>query len=310
MQGDDAEYVDALLLFSLQPGPQDRDAFGGLERGLVLEAYVGGYLAEQAGRLHGRLRVYENAPAAEHVLVKREQRGSEETQDVRQVERRVVVHRRVQCVEALLLPFAVSFSSHKARHAETKVTRKEGGAHPIAPVVELLAPPVPLARAAQIRAAHTTLIEEPPRWRPVFLLQFAQFLWPKRIVYSLRERFERGEVSPGTRAHGAREEDAKGGEAEAALALLGGRAPVEDTDAASGVLGGEVTVWWVGCVSDELSSMSSLRRTYMTSRSSRCRPLGNALNSTPSSCTSVRWCVSPETRSEVRCAEMEYRRLP
>jgi len=128
-------------------------------------------------------------------------------------------------------------------------------AHHTAHVIELLVPPVPLARAAQIRAAHTTLIEEPPRWRPVFLPQLAQFLLPKRTVYPLRERLERGEVSPGTRAHGAREEDAKGGETEAALALLGGRAPVEDTDAALGVLGGEVTTWWMGCgkggVSDE-----------------------------------------------------------
>ena len=166
---------------------------------------------------------------------------------------------------------------------------KRREAHPIAPVIELFAPPVPLACAAQIRAAHTTLIEEPPRWCPVFLPQLAHFLLPKRTVYSLGERFERGEVSPGTRAQGAREEDAKGGETEAALALLGGRAAVEDTDAAVGVLGGEVTVC-KGGVSDELSS---LKRTYMTSRSRRCRPLGNALNSTPSSCISVWLCVSP-----------------
>lgn len=35
---------------------------------------------------------------------------------------------------------------------------------------------------------------------------------------------------PGTRAHGAREQNAEGGEPEAALALLGGLTPVEDAD--------------------------------------------------------------------------------
>jgi hypothetical protein len=51
---------------------RSRGAFGGLERGLVLEAHVGGHLAEDARRLNGRLRIHENAPATEHVLVQRE----------------------------------------------------------------------------------------------------------------------------------------------------------------------------------------------------------------------------------------------
>lgn len=43
-------------------------------------------------------------------------------------------------------------------------------------------------------------------------------------------------MSPGARAHGAREENAEGGEAEAALALLRGRTPVEDADTAMGIV--------------------------------------------------------------------------
>jgi len=50
----------------------DGGTFEGLERGLVLEAYICGYLAEHARRFDRRLRVYEYAPAAEHVLVQRE----------------------------------------------------------------------------------------------------------------------------------------------------------------------------------------------------------------------------------------------
>jgi len=56
-------------------------------------------------------------------------------------------------------------------------------------------------------------------------------------------------VSPGARAHGGREENTKGGEAEAALALLGGLTPVEDTDTAMGVFGevaGCGDVWRMG----------------------------------------------------------------
>jgi hypothetical protein len=44
-------------------------------------------------------------------------------------------------------------------------------------------------------------------------------------------------VFPGARAHGARENNAEGGEAEAALALLGSGTPVEDADTAMGVFG-------------------------------------------------------------------------
>jgi hypothetical protein len=50
-------------------------------------------------------------------------------------------------------------------------------------------------------------------------------------------------VSPGARAHGAREDNAEGGETEASLALLGGLTPVKDADAAMGVFG-EVAGSW------------------------------------------------------------------
>jgi hypothetical protein len=39
---------------------------------LVLEANIGGHLAEDARWLNGRLRINEYAPATEHVLVQRE----------------------------------------------------------------------------------------------------------------------------------------------------------------------------------------------------------------------------------------------
>jgi len=58
---------------------------------------------------------------------------------------------------------------------------------------------------------------------------------PERGIYLLRKCLERSDVSPGTRTHRRREEDAEGGEAKAALALLGGLAPVEDTNPALGV---------------------------------------------------------------------------
>ena len=53
----------------------------------------------------------------------------------------------------------------------------------------------------------------------------------------MRERLECGDVSPGARAHRTREENAEGGEAEAALALLGGLTPGKDADTAMGVFG-------------------------------------------------------------------------
>jgi hypothetical protein len=49
-------------------------------------------------------------------------------------------------------------------------------------------------------------------------------------------------VSPWARARGTREEDSEGGETEAALALLGGLAPVEYADGALGVFSCEVAV--------------------------------------------------------------------
>ena len=137
----------------------------------------------------------------------------------------------------------VSFCS-KA-HVWRQGARRGREAHPITPVIEFLAPPLPLARAAQVCGAHATLIKESLRGCPVVLLRLARasaLLLPERGIYLLRECLERGEMSPGTRAHGMREEDTEGGETEAALAVLGGLAPVEDAYAALGVLG-EVAVW-------------------------------------------------------------------
>jgi hypothetical protein len=100
--------------------------------------------------------------------------------------------------------------------------------------VELLAPLVPLTCAAQVRAAHPALFEEPLRWCPVVLLRVAHrsaWLLVKRAINNVCESLERGDMPPGTRAHPACEEDAERGEAEAALAVFGRRAATEDADA-------------------------------------------------------------------------------
>jgi hypothetical protein len=57
---------------------------------------------------------------------------------------------------------------------ETEERRRERETHAIALVVQFLAPAAPLARAAQIRAAHATLLEELPRWFPVVALRLAR----------------------------------------------------------------------------------------------------------------------------------------
>jgi len=89
---------------------------------------------------------------------------------------------------------------------------------------------------------YPALFEELPRGFPVVLLGLAHLLL-KRGIYLVRERLECGDVFPGARAHRAREEDAEGGEAEAALALLGGWTPGKDTDTAKGVFGKVAGSW-------------------------------------------------------------------
>jgi len=82
---------------------------------------------------------------------------------------------------------------------------------------------------------------------PVVTLELAHGsarLWVEWRIYLSRERLECSDVLPGARTDGASEEDAEGREAEAAMALLRGRAPVEYTYTALGVLG-EVAVWGV-----------------------------------------------------------------
>jgi len=121
--------------------------------------------------------------------------------------------------------------------SKTKTRRKT---HTPTFTIELLAPPTPLTRTAKVRALYPTLLEKLPRGFPVFLLRLTRgsaHLLLKRGIYLVRERLERVDVSPRARAHGTREENAKGREAEAALALLGGLTPVEDADAAVGVFG-------------------------------------------------------------------------
>lgn len=59
----------------------------------------------------------------------------------------------------------------------------------------------------------------------------------------MRKRLECSDVSPGTRAHRTREENAEGGEAEAALPLLGGLTPAKDADTAMGIFGKVADSW-------------------------------------------------------------------
>jgi hypothetical protein len=118
--------------------------------------------------------------------------------------------------------------------------------HTLVLIIELLAPPTPFARAAQIRVLYPALLEEPPRGFPVVLLWLAlesRRLLLKRGIYLVRERLECSNVPPGARAHRAREKNAEGGEAEAALTLLGGLTPAEDADTTMRVFGKVAGGW-------------------------------------------------------------------
>ena len=106
---------------------------------------------------------------------------------------------------------------------------------------------MPFAHAAQVRVLYPAFLEELPRGFPVILLRLAiasARLLLKRGIYLVRECLECGDVSPGARAHRAREENAEGGEAEASLALLGGLTPGKDADTAIGVFGKVAGSWW------------------------------------------------------------------
>jgi hypothetical protein len=104
-------------------------------------------------------------------------------------------------------------------------------------LVELGGPAVPVARAAEVRAADFARLE--PRARRVPLgvggVQHAPFL--EGVVDLAHERSQRRHMSPRARAGRGREEDAERGEPEAAVAVLGRRAAAEDADAAVGALG-------------------------------------------------------------------------
>ena len=117
---------------------------------------------------------------------------------------------------------SICSEAHAWRQGEEGKGRE---AHPIAPVIEFLAPPLPLARVAQVCSMHAMLIKESLCGCLVVLLWLtctSAHLLPEQGIYVLRERLEHGKVLPGTWAHGMCEEDTKGGEAEAALAMLGG----------------------------------------------------------------------------------------
>jgi hypothetical protein len=105
---------------------------------------------------------------------------------------------------------------------------------------------MPFARAAQIRVLYPAFLEEVLRGFPVVLLWLAHAsarLLLKWGIYLVRKRLECSDVSPGARAHRVREKNAEGRETEAALALLGGLTPGEDTDTAMGVFGKVAGSW-------------------------------------------------------------------
>jgi hypothetical protein len=85
--------------------------------------------------------------------------------------------------------------------------------HAIFLIVELLAPLTPLTRAAQVRAACAALFEKLPCGVPVVLPRLTSAsgrLLFKGGIYLVCKRPKRGNVSPGARAHGARDENAEG----------------------------------------------------------------------------------------------------
>ena len=93
----------------------------------------------------------------------------------------------------------------------------------------LIPPMMPRASALQVCAMRCAQLKEPLCGRPDVALVLGG-------VELAHEGFERGDVAPGPRAHGTREQDAEGGEAEAALALLGSRATAKDAHPAHSVL--------------------------------------------------------------------------
>ena len=93
---------------------------------------------------------------------------------------------------------------------------------------------------------YPALFEELPCGFPIILLRLAHTLARlllKGGIYLVRERLKCGDVSPGARADRTCEENAEGGEAEAALALLGGLTPGKDADTAMGVFGKVAGSW-------------------------------------------------------------------
>jgi hypothetical protein len=120
-------------------------------------------------------------------------------------------------------------------------------------------------------------------------------------------------VSPGAWTCGRREEDSEGGETEAALALLGGLAPVEYADGALGVFGCEVAVG-VGVVCERRVVRDLLREGWFVAHAHDVpfylvQTAGQGAEFNAIELYIYACCVSLETAFEVRCAEMEYRRL-
>lgn len=136
---------------------------------------------------------------------------------------------------------------------------------------------MPRVSVSQICVRCLALLEEPPCGRPDVLAAVGVGL---ELAY---EGFECGDVAPGARAHGAGEEDAVGGQTEAALALFRCRAPGKDAHPTQAVLR-KIP----GTKRLDESKTRSGTVTYTMSCSTRCSPLGSALNSTPSRFKSVR----------------------
>ena len=81
-------------------------------------------------------------------------------------------------------------------------------------------------RAVQICARSLAQLKELPRVRTE--VQAVTILGSRTGVELSPKGFERGDVAPKTRTYGAREDDAKRGEMEAALAMLEFLAPTKD----------------------------------------------------------------------------------
>ncbi len=162
------------------------------------------------------------------MLIQHERGGLQHAQKVGEVQRWVGIHMVLSC---RIANESVGNSPERSKRGTHLV--------PIATIVnikkiEFLTPPMPRASATRICKTCLTQLEEPPHGRPDVLAAIT--LGSGIGVELARDGFECGDMAPRGRAQEVREEDAEGGETEAALALLGCWAHAKDAHPTQAVL--------------------------------------------------------------------------